>query len=231
MMPQQAVLLVFDWDGTLMDSEARITASMARAIEQLGMTPRAAVEIREVIGLGLPEAMTKLYPGGHRDLHQALILGYRKQFLHECQQPERLFEGAERVLRDLTERGFLLAVATGKSRAGLDRALRTTATRHYFLATRSADEACSKPHPQMLEELMEELGVEPQQTLMVGDTEFDLEMARNAGVASLAASYGTHSLARLLALRPLATFADIRALPDLLDSLGVVASGSSGGFR
>lgn len=224
-MSQQTVLVVFDWDGTLMDSEARIVASMAGAIDQLGLEPRAPVEIREIIGLGLPEAMATLYPGGYGDVHQALIMAYRKQFLHECQQPEELFEGAEQVLQVLSGSGFLLAVATGKSRAGLDRALHTTATRHYFMATRCADETCSKPHPQMLEELMDELGAEPQQTLMVGDTEFDLEMARNAGVASLAASYGTQPLERLLALGPLAAFADIRDLPDLLDSLGVTAQG------
>ena len=220
-MARAAALLVFDWDGTLMDSEVRIVASMAAAIERLELEPRTALQIREIIGLGLPEAVEALFPNADGVQRTALIAGYRHQFLFECSQQEQLFEGAGAVLRELAERGFRLAVATGKSRAGLERALRNSGLQRHFQTTRCADEAISKPHPQMLEEIMLELASEPETTIMIGDTAFDLQMARNAGVASLAASYGVHPLRRLMTFEPLGWFDDLRELPELLDALDI----------
>jgi len=212
MAPYQ--LIVFDWDGTLMDSEARIVASMQGAFRALGLEPPAPVAVRNVIGLGLDQAIATLLPDADADLRQRLIKPYRERFLGNEQTPTPLFEGAAELITDLHAAGHLLAVATGKSRAGLDKALRETGLGEWFHATRCADDTFSKPHPAMLLELMEQLGTAPAATLMVGDTEYDLEMARNAGVAAVAVGYGAHTPARLLALQPLTcamSIADLRA--------------------
>ena len=211
-------LLVFDWDGTVMDSEAHIVASMERAIDDLRFPALPREAIRNVIGLGLFEAITSLYPSLAAGDVQAMTDRYRYHFLAD--DPCEPFEGAEYVLRELSRQGYLMAVATGKGRRGLDRVLDSTGFLPLFHTTRCADETRSKPHPQMLEEIMDELGVEPSATLMIGDTEYDLQMAQNAGTASLAVSYGVHAPERLEQYKPLACLDALLALPDWLESLG-----------
>lgn len=210
-------LVVFDWDGTLMDSEARIVACLRASVTDLGLAPRTDAQYRNVIGLGLAEALQNLFPDESPSTHAALVERYRHHFLEADRTPSALFEGAADTVRALAERGLWLAVATGKGRRGLDRALAETGLGQWFHATRCADETFSKPHPQMLLEIMDVLGVEPSDTLMVGDTEYDMLLARNAGVSAVAVSYGVHALERLLAHEPLGHIDDIRELIPWLD--------------
>jgi phosphoglycolate phosphatase len=211
-------LIVFDWDGTLMDSEAHIVASMERAIHDLDLPRLEKSAIRNIIGLGLREAILSLYPAANDDTCRQLTDRYRYHFLAD--DPCETFQGAQEVLQSLSEQGYWLAVATGKGRRGLDRVLESTGFERYFHVTRCADETRSKPHPQMLEEIMDELGVEPSSTLMVGDTEYDLQMAQNAGAAAMAVSYGVHTVERLMACQPLACLDAIHELTDWLAKAG-----------
>lgn len=211
-------LLVFDWDGTLMDSEARIVACLQGAINDLGLPQREVSALRNIIGLGLAEAIETLYPGSTPTTHHHLVERYRHHFLVADPTPSALFEGAAETLRALADQGYLLAVATGKGRRGLDKVLQETGLAPLFHATRCADETCSKPHPQMLLELMDHLGAEPQATLMIGDTEYDMEMARNAATHALAVSYGVHHPERLLKHQPLGCLEQIGDLLAWLDA-------------
>jgi phosphoglycolate phosphatase len=205
-------LLVFDWDGTVMDSAERIVSCIEGTIADLGLEPRTRQQLRHIIGLSLTEAIDTLYPGRDAAFHRRLIDGYRHHFLVANPTPSAPFEGAGETLATLHAAGYLLGVATGKSRRGLDEVLATTGFGDYFHATRCADEAPSKPHPAMLEQLLDELGAAPDETLMVGDTEFDMEMARNAGADAVAVTYGAHPRERLEATAPLACLDDIREL-------------------
>ncbi len=207
-------LIVFDWDGTLMDSEARIVACIRAAGRDLEMPERSDDEIKNIIGLGLSEALNTLYPGADVDTHQGMFDRYRHHYLVGDATPSELFAGSRATLDALDEAGYLLAVATGKGRRGLDLVLEETGLQGFFAATRTADETRSKPHPQMLEELIDYFGVEPHETLMVGDTEYDLQMAHNARAHSLAVSYGVHELERLLAQSPLGHIDAIEELND-----------------
>ncbi|MCW8973392.1 MAG: HAD-IA family hydrolase [Gammaproteobacteria bacterium] len=200
---QRFNLLVFDWDGTLMDSEARIVACLRAAIEDLALEPRDDASLKNIIGLGLTEAINTLYPGSGGSLHKAMTDRYRYHFLTANPTASELFAGAAETVSALAETGYLLAVATGKGRAGLDKVLEETGLGGYFHATRCSDETFSKPHPLMLEQLMDELGTEPGETLMIGDTEYDMQMAGNARTAALAVSYGVHEKERLLHHNPL----------------------------
>lgn len=205
-------LIVFDWDGTLMDSQARIVDCILAAFADMGLELPSREAAADIIGLGLDEAMARLLPTAGPAERRALAGHYRRHFLFANQSRSDLFPGARETLERLRESGFLLAVATGKSRLGLDKSLAETGLGAFFHATRCADETFSKPHPQMLLELMDELGVRPGQTLMVGDTEYDLRMAANAGARSLAVCYGVHDPGRLLACSPLAC---LESLPDI----------------
>ena len=207
-------LLVFDWDGTLMDSAAHIVASMHNAVGDVGLPPLSDECVSNVIGLGLQEAIETILPGKDADTYQAVFDRYRYHFLAD--DPTSPFEGAEAVLSELNEQGYLLAVATGKGRPGLEKVLKSTGFGQYFVETRCADETSSKPHPQMLNELMEVLDVSAEKTLMIGDTEYDLQMAQAAGVASLGVDYGVHDRERLLACNPLGYLFSIRDLPGWL---------------
>lgn len=209
-------LLVFDWDGTLLDSHARIVAAVSDALDQLGLPNRDPERIRDVIGLSLGPAFERLFPGLDAADTRDFIEGYRRLFSNSEVAASPLFPGVRRTLRSLHGHGYWLAVATGKGRRGLRKELQATQLEAYFAASRSADEAQSKPHPQMLLDLMAEFGVRPDETLMVGDTEFDLEMARNAGASSVAVSYGAHSAERLLQFDPLGCMSSIDELPWLL---------------
>lgn len=195
-------LIVFDWDGTLMDSAAAIVACIRAAAVDLGMLPPSEERARHVIGLGLHEALRHALPDLAEDKHAELADRYRHHYLAQDNELA-LFDGAEALVRDLAAEGFLLAVATGKSRKGLDRALMASGLGGRFHATRCADECHSKPHPEMLEVLMEELGVTPDVTLMIGDTTHDLQMARNAGTGAVAVAYGAHSRDELRVHEPL----------------------------
>jgi len=202
-MEQTIRLVVFDWDGTLVDSEAKIVASMRAAGNDLGLESLDDRTLRNVIGLGLKEAIEMLYPRVAAETHRTFADRYRYHFLSGEGESSTFFAGALQLVRDLSRSGMLLGVATGKSRRGLNRVLAELDCGEYFHATRCADETFSKPHPQMLLELMNELGVAPEETVMIGDTEYDLQMAKNAGVAAIGVSYGVHERERLLRLQPL----------------------------
>jgi phosphoglycolate phosphatase len=201
-MANRFELIVFDWDGTLMDSAGAIVACIQAAAVDMGFSPPSEERARHVIGLGLHEALRYALPELDESRHDAMADRYRHHYLSQDHEL-KLFDGAADMVRDLAVDGYLLAVATGKSRKGLDRALEVSGLGDCFHATRCADECHSKPHPQMLEELMNELAVPPRLTLMVGDTTHDLEMADNAGVASLAVVYGAHEREILERLSPL----------------------------
>jgi phosphoglycolate phosphatase len=214
-MAKRFELIVFDWDGTLLDSAGAIVACIQAAAADIGMTPPSEERARHVIGLGLHEALRYALPELEPDRHMELADRYRHHYLAQDHELP-LFEGATELVRNLSAEGYLLAVATGKSRKGLDRAFATSGLRDYFHASRCADECHSKPHPQMLEELMVELGVSPGLTLMIGDTTHDLEMARNAGVGALAVAYGAHPREVLEGLSPLHCAASTAELADWL---------------
>lgn len=197
-------LVIFDWDGTLMDSQARIVACLRAAGEDLGLAPHDDASLSNIIGLGLYEAIEGLYPGSSAALHKAYADRYRYHFLADDAIPTPLFPGVEAMLDMLEGQGLLLAVATGKGRRGLDHVLAHTGLSSRFVCTRCADETRSKPHPLMLEEIMGFTGVSPGDAIMVGDTEYDMLMARHAGTGALAVSYGVHARERLLACEPLA---------------------------
>lgn len=202
-MAKRFDLLVFDWDGTLLDSTGAIVEAVQAACRDLDQPEPSDEHARQVIGLGLAEALRHSVPRLQDDQFPQMVERYKYHYLsrdHEL----RLFDGIRELLAQLHASGFLLAVATGKSRRGLDRSLAQSGLSVYFSASRCADECFSKPHPQMLDELMVEFAVPPERTLMVGDTTHDLQMAINAGVAGLAVDYGAHSATALDALNPLA---------------------------
>ncbi len=209
-------LIVFDWDGTLMDSEARIVDCMQTAIAEAGLPAPSRQAVRNIIGLGLLEAVRALLPDHPAETHVEIKDRYRLRYLGAAGAPTPLFEGADEVVRGLAEAGYLLAVATGKGRQGLDHALQSCGLGAFFHTTRCADETFSKPHPDMLLQIMDEMGVEPHETLMVGDTEFDMQLAGNARAHALAVSYGVHERGRLMNYPVLGCVDDVREIPTWL---------------
>jgi phosphoglycolate phosphatase len=208
-------LIVFDWDGTLMDSAGVIVASIQNAARDLGLAAPDDAACRQIIGLGLTEALAQLFPDLPASEHPRLVGRYRHHYLgQDAEIP--LFAGADAVVRKLHAADYLLGVATGKSRKGLDRVLGYTGLGAFFHATRCADECFSKPHPEMLEQLMTELGARRERTLMIGDTSHDLQMARNAGVAALAVSYGAHDKRDLMPHAPVACVDTVEELKTWL---------------
>jgi len=216
-MKHQKQLLVFDWDGTLMDSQARIIHCFHLAIRDMDMAFRTADQVSNIIGLGFREALLALYPELGDDFHEDFVDCYRNYFLAEDVAPSDFFEGVVQMLEDLNGQDYFMAIATGKGRRGLDMALEQHDVKHLFHASRCADETHSKPHPQMLEDLMDYFAVEKDHTLMIGDTEYDLQMASNADVHSLAVSYGVHDKQRLLDCKPLACFENTKELHTWLN--------------
>lgn len=214
-------LVIFDWDGTVMDSTGRIISCMQLAALDVGLPSLADEAVRSIIGLGLPEAIRALYPQLDDAGVEAMRERYAWHFIAAEQTPSALYPGAEAVLTQLRAAGVKLAVATGKSRKGLARVWGNTGLDRYFHASRCADESHSKPHPAMVIELLEEMAVAPERAVVVGDTSFDLEMARAAGVDRVAVSYGAHPLERLLPCEPLAV---IDHLEHLLPVLGMAAA-------
>lgn len=212
-------LLAFDWDGTLFDSTACIVKSIQAAARELGFEEPPLERARHVIGLGLEPALQYAVPELPRERYRDLANAYRRHYFASVHEVT-LFAGVPELLRDLRERGHRLAVATGKSRRGLDEALDQVGLRELFEATRTADETASKPHPQMLHELMDELGVPAHRTLMIGDTTHDLQLAANAGTPALAVGFGAHGADELLALQPLGLVQDVAGLGDWLRAHG-----------
>ena len=214
-MPKQFDLLIFDWDGTLMDSTAAIAGSIRAACADLDLPVPSQTQASHIIGLGLTNAIAELLPELSVDDYPALIERYRYHFLAQ-DEALTLFDGVAETIPNLYHSGYWVTVATGKNRRGLERALDQSQLRQYFHATRCADESFSKPHPGMILELMAYFGVTPQRTLMIGDTSHDLQMAQNAGVASVAVSYGAHSKVSLQSFAPLYMADDFSTLAQWL---------------
>ncbi len=212
-------LIVFDWDGTLMDSISTIVTCALAAVRDVQLEDEgSAARIREAIGLGLDQTSAHVLP--HADARQraAWIERYRFHWLDTHRHQPVLFPGAKETIGSLVASGYWLAVATGKSRAGLDRDLHGTGQAPHFLATRTVSEAPSKPDPRMLLGILDELGVDRREALMVGDTTFDLDMARNAGMAAVGVLSGSHDEDRLIASQPLTCLASATDLPAWLAS-------------
>lgn len=199
--PSRFDLIVFDWDGTLCDSTALIVRSIQAACRDIGARVPSDERAAFVIGLGLQDALQYAVPGLPAERYPELGDRYRHHYF-VSQHELVLFDGALAMLQALKQRHHWLAVATGKSRQGLDEALHASGLRSRFDASRTADETASKPNPQMLLELIREFAVEPSRTLMIGDTTHDLQLAINAGADSLAVTYGAHPHEDLHPLRP-----------------------------
>lgn len=201
-MTRRFDLIAFDWDGTLSDSTGLIARCIQSACRDIGAPVPSQADAAYVIGLGLSDALKHVAPGLAPDRYPELGTRYRHHYF-ASQHDLLLFEGTVPMLHALKARNHWLAVATGKNRRGLDDALAHSQLKGLFHATRTADETASKPHPLMLQELMLEMGVAPERTLMVGDTTHDLQLAANAGAASVAVSYGAHEGAAFAAFQPL----------------------------
>lgn len=211
-MPKRYEILIFDWDGTLMDSAGHIVDSLQKACADIGIDVPDERACRQIIGLGLTQALQALVPDLPDDQHPQLVDRYRHHYLgRDAEIP--LFSGVQEGIHELHEAGFVLAVATGKSMKGLDRALDYTQLRSYFSATRCADQTHSKPHPAMVEEILDELMLDRDKALVIGDTSHDMLMAANAGVDRLGVSYGAHLPEELHGHDPLAvldSFAEVK---------------------
>lgn len=218
-MARRFDLIVFDWDGTLLDSAGAIVKAIQASCVDMGLPVPADARARHVIGLGLQDALSHAVPELAQDDYPKMVERYRHHYLardHELS----LFDGAEALVQSLSHAGWTLAVATGKSRKGLDRALAHSGLGAHFEATRCADECFSKPHPAMLEELMDELMVSAERTLMIGDTTHDLQMAVNAGVSAVGVSYGAHPPEQLDTVPSLACVDSVEALASWLRQNG-----------
>lgn len=209
-------LLVFDWDGTLIDSIGSIIACMHATVEELGLPEVPDETVRRTIGLGLQETLEILLPGSGPELHARVLECYRRHWMGGFADRHALIRGAEGVLDQLGRAGYWLAVATGKSRRGLERDLTRFGLGERFLASRTADETAGKPSPEMLFEILDELGVAPAEALVIGDTPHDLRMAANAGVAAVAVASGSALGEELRDLDPLAILPDVTHLPAWL---------------
>jgi phosphoglycolate phosphatase len=211
MAQKQFDLIVFDWDGTLMDSTATIVKCIQASAKDLGLPVPDNKAASYVIGLGLQDAMQAAIPDLDPKHYPRMVERYRYHYLAQ-DQGLTLFDGTREMLADLSQQGYFLAVATGKSRVGLNRALDSVKLMSIFDATRCADETFSKPHPAMLQELTRELGQDMKRTVMIGDTTHDLQMAVNAGATGIGVRYGAHAESELQALNPLYLAGSI---PDL----------------
>ncbi len=195
-------LLIFDWDGTIIDSAARIISSMQAAARDLSLGELTDDAVRNIIGLGLPEAIRELIPGVTAKEIDLMRERYGHYYLGADETPTHLFPGVLHCLDRMHNNGIRMAVATGKSRRGLDRVFAETGLAYVFETSRCADETTSKPDPHMLEEILAETGVKASEALMIGDTEFDLDMGRRAGMDVIGVSYGAHHEDRLTKYDP-----------------------------
>jgi len=203
-----------------MDSVARIVDCLRKAGEDvLGEEKRSDHELKDVIGLGLREALEQLHPAANGQQIEAMSSAYRHQYMVVNTTSSVLFNGAEALLDSLEQQGYWLAVATGKGRQGLDQVLELTGLGPRFHTTRCASETFSKPHPLMLEEILEQLGMDVKDALMIGDTEYDMEMAKNARMDRLGVSYGVHPQDRLMKHQPIGCIDNINELDVFLRNL------------
>ncbi|WP_317200998.1 HAD-IIIA family hydrolase [Janthinobacterium sp.] len=216
MARKQFDLIVFDWDGTLMDSTSTIVKCIQAAAKDLGLPIPRDAAAAQVIGLALPEAMQAVLPDADPKYHARMVERYRYHYLSRDHELS-LFPGVAEMLQELSQQAYFLAVATGKSRVGLNRAMNAVKLLSMFDATRCADETFSKPHPAMLLEITRELGQDIRRTVMIGDTSHDLLMANNAGAAAVAVQYGAHPVAQLDACAPLYSAATVAQLRDWLN--------------
>ena len=209
-------LVIFDWDGTLFDSIDNICHSMLQAAQLANAPQRTKDDIKNIIGLSLDKAINTVWPELSSNEQNAIIKHYKTIYVASDQTPPLAYPGVIDVLNKLQATGMQMAVATGKSRRGLERVMSLTNTRDYFVASRCADEAISKPHPLMLEQILAELNISPEHAIMIGDTEYDLNMATNAGIKSIGVTYGAHQEERLRACQPHALINDFNQLSNIL---------------
>ncbi|VAW87239.1 Similar to phosphoglycolate phosphatase, clustered with ribosomal large subunit pseudouridine synthase C [hydrothermal vent metagenome] len=209
-------LLIFDWDGTLIDSEARIIESMQIASTQAGLTPAGDNDIRNIIGLELNQAIKQLYSDITDESIEKIANDYREHYMYQSKVPTPRFNGVLETLDLLKNKGYQMAVATGKGRQGLDRAMEEANLQSYFTITRCANETRSKPHPLMLEEILDELKLKPADAVMIGDTSYDMSMAQTANMAAVAVSYGVQKKDKLMQHNPLACIDNITTLPTIV---------------
>ncbi|EKE86943.1 HAD-IIIA family hydrolase [Idiomarina xiamenensis] len=207
-------LIIFDWDGTLMNSVARIVSAMQNTAQQLQLPIPSTVAVRDIIGLSLAPAYERLFGQQAAPLYDQFLVHYRDEYVDNNVTPSPLFDDTLLTLQQLQQRGHQLAVATGKARRGLDRVWQETAIGHLFVSSRCADESQSKPHPQMLHDILQETGVEAQRAVMVGDSIYDMQMAANAGMDCIGVSFGVHDKARLSEHQPIAV---LDRLSDILE--------------
>ncbi|MBK6385652.1 MAG: HAD-IA family hydrolase [Rhodoferax sp.] len=219
MKSRQFDLIAFDWDGTLFDSTTIITRCIQMAVQDVGGTVPSDKDASYVIGMALMQALAHAAPDVPKDKYPELGARYRHHYIAH-QNDISLFQGVLPLLSDLKTRQHILTVATGKSRHGLDEALQAVELKGVFDSSRTADETAGKPHPLMLHELMAEFGVAPERTLMVGDTTHDLQMALNAGCASVGVSYGAHEPVAFDALQPRFVAHSVQELHDWLVAHG-----------
>jgi len=221
-MKKEFSLLVFDWDGTLVDSIERIVTSLQHASKQALRTDISETQAKNVIGLGLMEAIKQLHPELDCQQHGAelemIADHYRQHYLYDNPIPAPLFPGVKELLHELKHQDYTLAIATGKSRAGLDRSMSENKISDYFAMTRCATESKSKPDPQMLHEILKQLNFTNTQTLMIGDSEHDLKMAQNAAVKSIGVTHGVHDEETLNKFEPLICLQDITDLHHFLST-------------
>jgi phosphoglycolate phosphatase len=212
---KQYELLVFDWDGTLMDSAGEIVSAMQNAIQELGLPERSPDRMRELIGLGLDDVLARLFPELDTQRVRARLHAYRARYGMQRSKAV-LFPPVLDALDTLKAQGFAMAVATGKSRRGLDAAMRSTGTESYFRWTRCADECTPKPAPDMMENILLRSATLPEHALMIGDTEYDVAMARAAGVDAIGVGCGVHDAKRLRRAGAIEVLDSVQTLPDWL---------------
>ena len=209
-------LIIFDWDGTLANSTQLIVDAICKGSMEVGLPEPTQAAASGIIGLGFREAVYDLF-GRIPDTQLAELTGRYTYYYGLGEDHIPLFDGVPETIAHLTDKGVPLAVATGKGRRGLNKALANSGIAHHFVATRCVDECHSKPHPQMILELMEEAGTKPDRTLMIGDTSFDLQMAQNANVARLGVTFGAHPLDRLQPHEPIEVFSNFGQLAAWLN--------------
>jgi len=205
-------VVIFDWDGTVVDSVEHIADSLHQAATELGFPALEREAYRDIIGLGIVEALEALYPGISRDEMLAMRDGYARYFFSKQTTPLQVFAGMTDVLADLNACGLVCAVATGKSRRGLDQALLTSGLGDHFQVTRCADETRSKPDPAMLLEIVEHFGITPDDAVMIGDTRYDLDMAQRISMPSIGVEWGVHDRAVLQQYAPRAVVDSVAGL-------------------
>lgn len=208
---KQFDLVVWDWDGTIADSTGLISQALIKAAEQAGLPGLSEARARSIIGLGLRESIEVLYGNLPEFQAQALATNYNRNY-YANENNILLFAGIAELIASVDKKGCKQAVATGKGRRGLNTALQLSGLSRYFNATKTVDECFSKPHPQMLDELMDELVVMPERTLMIGDSQYDMQMGKNAGVNTAAVSYGSQTAEHLQQYSPDYIFDDVATL-------------------